>query len=171
MTPITNELLDRYIHNAQLVARSKSERLAVTFAADTTKDSTGATIVHRVVAHCKDSRETDFVRDPSLRQYKKRNRDVEAANRAKAVEEVLSWRGLILREINAALCTRSRRYKKEVSAIRHSADVLILAIAAAVAKALEVNIVVIAAMVAALLRMVLSMGVSVFCKRSEAGLF
>jgi hypothetical protein len=115
---------------------------------------------------CKDASDPEFIRDPSLpsRPKRRRNPELEAENRKKAAEEVCSWRNVILKEINAALCSRSPRYKKEVSAIKHSADVLILAIAAAVAKALEVNIVVIAALVAALLRMVLSMGVSLFCK-------
>jgi hypothetical protein len=170
MHNISTEVIDRYIHNGRLVATSKSEKLAIKLAGELTEEHSKSTtqIENKIVCHLRieDASDPEFIRDPSLppRPKRRRNLELEAENRRKAEEEVWSWRNIILKEINSALCTRSPRYKKEVSAIKHSADVLILAIAASVAKALEVNIVVVAALVAALLRMALSMGVSVFCK-------
>lgn len=72
--------------------------------------------------------------------------------------------------IAVPLCKRSARYKKELSVLGHSGDVIIISIAAAVANTLGVNIVIVASLVAALLRMALKMGVRVFCKRLESGL-
>jgi hypothetical protein len=138
MPGITQALVNRYIKNAELVAESSAEHLAIQKALE------------------------DNAPSPLRRR---RNPYDEKAER-----KVRSWRKLVLKEIRAALCTQNSRYKKHVSAVRQSGDVLILAIAAEVARKLGINIVVIAAMVAALLRMMFAMGISVFCKGIDAGL-
>jgi hypothetical protein len=146
---VTPDLLERYIRNAELVAKSPSERLAVQLA-------------------------TELI---SQRKYKggpPRRKFIPemyfSAEEPKAQVEVLSWRKLILKEIHAALCRRSARYKKEVAVIKNSVDLVIVAIAAHVAQLLKVNIAVVAGLVAALLRFISKMGVSVFCQKFKAGL-
>jgi len=54
--------------------------------------------------------------------------------------------------------------------MKHSADVIVIAIAAAVSKGIGANIVVVASLVAALLRFAMKMGVAVFCKKFKTGL-
>jgi hypothetical protein len=60
--------------------------------------------------------------------------------------------------------------KKKFTMGAEARAVLILAIAAAVAKVVGANIAVVASRVAALLRIVLTMGLSVFRKRLETGM-
>jgi hypothetical protein len=75
-----------------------------------------------------------------------------------------SWRDAILQEIHLALCERSSKYAKEVKALGSNGRLLIGAIAGYVAAVIGWSVAVIAALVAALLRLFLIMGVSVFCK-------
>jgi hypothetical protein len=80
--------------------------------------------------------------------------------------EVAKWKFLILNELHIALCTRKRKYGKEVAALKQNAGLLIGAIAGYVAALIGgVAAAVIAALVAALLRFVLVLGVGVFCER------
>ena len=147
MPSLPSETVNRYIKNAQAVSRSRAERLAVTYAL-------GVNAPPRQIKYHRKAR------NPRLRPPKEKS---------KTEKEVRTWVDSVLAEIHAALCKRSPRYKKEVSVLNHSGDVIIISIAAAVANQLRVNIVVVASLVAALLRMALKMGVSVFCKRFESG--
>jgi hypothetical protein len=146
---VTPDLLERYIRNAKLVASSPTERLAVQLATEL--------IVQRAYKNGPPSGK--FIPEMYL-----------SAEEPKAVMELLSWQKLVLKEIHAALCKRSARYKKEVAVIKNSVDLVIVAIAAHVAQLLKVNIAIVAALVAALLRFISKMGISVFCQKFKAGL-
>jgi len=115
---VTPDLLERYIRNAELVAKSPTERLAVQLA-------------------------TELIAQRKYKDGPPKGKFIPemyfAAEEPKAVMEVLSWRKLILKEIHAALCERSARYKKEVAVIKNSVDFVIVAIAAHVAQLLKVN--------------------------------
>lgn len=137
------ELVNRYIGNAKLVAASQTERWAVRLA---------------MKMNAPPPRVLKVVRNP-----------IEPRKKSTIEKRVDYWQDLILKEIHTALCKKSKRYSKEVAALKHSGEVLILAISAGVAKAIGVNIVVIAALVAALLRIMVLMGISVFCKNYEIG--
>ena len=145
MPEISSELVNRYIDGARVFAKSKTEKLAVQMAAE--------------------------LNSPRSRKYRRvRNPHQEPKKQSKEQKEVRAWYDLIFEEIHSALCTRSTRYKKQMAVLRHSGEVLILYIASTVAKKLQVNVVVVAAPVAALLRMISAMSVSVFCKRFDAGM-
>ena len=92
--------------------------------------------------------------------YRRRNPELEAES------QVITWRTLVVNEIHAALCTR-KNYRKQVADLKRNANVLIIAIAGFIAAKLAIAVGVISALVASVLRFVLSMGVSVFCKRKE----
>jgi|GEM_PF-6082682 len=144
MTGLTYALVNQYIAEAQAVAKSETERLAVQLAAKMNAPSTGI--------------------------KRKRNPHVEPKNESKAEKEVRSWEDLILEEIHTALCTERKKYRKEVADLKHNAKLLIAGIAGYVAAKLGVPVAVVAALVASLLNILLGMGVSVFCKRFEAGM-
>jgi hypothetical protein len=80
---------------------------------------------------------------------------------------IISAQQLIRQEIHLALCKKSSRYSQHVRAISHSVDVLILGVSAYVAEKIKMSVVVVASLVAAFLRIILAMGVSVFCKKYE----
>jgi hypothetical protein len=143
MPSLTPELVNRYIEKAQAVAGSRTDRLAVELA--------------------------ESINSPP-QDIRRRNPYKETKEESKAEEEVRSWQGLILNEIHAALCGRSKKYRKHVEALRDNANLLIGGIAVHIAGQLGVAVAVVAALVAALLRLVFSMGLSVFCRRFEAGL-
>ena len=84
-----------------------------------------------------------------------------------AQRQVNTWRTLILEEIHAALCTR-KKYKKQVADLKKNADLLIVAISGYLACVLGVAVGVIAALVAALLRIACAMGITVFCRKFSA---
>jgi hypothetical protein len=157
MPILPSEVVNRYIENAQAVAESKTERLAVNFALRVNAPPFSLGLI-----------------EPPRHIMYRRARNPRTAGgpkeRSKTEKEFQTWVDSVLAEIHAALCKRSARYKKEVSVLRHSGDVIIISIAAAVANKLGVNIVIVASLVAALLRMALKMGASVFCKRFESGL-
>src|SRR5215469_10059643 len=96
------ELVNRYIGSAKLVAESQAERWAVRLA---------------VKMNAPPSRVPRVARNPIV-------------PRKKSIVEkrVDHWQDLILREIHTALCKKSKRYSKEVAALKHSGEVLILAI-------------------------------------------
>jgi hypothetical protein len=124
---VTPDLLERYIRNAKLVAGSPTERLAVQLA-------------------------TELIAQRKYKGGPPRGKFIPemyfSAEEPKAeIMELLSWRRLILKEIHAALCKRSARYKKEVAVIKSSVDLFIVAIAAHVAQLLKVNIAIVAALV------------------------
>ena len=94
------------------------------------------------------------------RLLKPRRRNPESKEQTQA----LLWKNLILEEINSALCTH-KKYKKQVADLKKSADFLIIAISAYIAGAIGVGVGVVSALVAAILRVICSMGVGVFCRR------
>jgi hypothetical protein len=67
-------------------------------------------------------------------------------------EQVVSWKILILQQIELALCTRSKKYAKHVAALKKNDGLLISAIAGYVAKSAGIAVVVAAALAAAMLR-------------------
>ncbi len=148
---VPRSLVNRYIEGAQLVARSKTERLTV----DMALRLNALTPTFRAERKAKGK----FIAEMHF-----------AAKESQAEKEVRSLRNLVLDEIHAALCTRRSRYQKEVAAMKHNADVIVIAIAAAVSKGIGANIVVVASLVAALLRLAMKMGVAVFCKKFKTGL-
>lgn len=153
MEPISEELVNRYIKSAKPFAKSKTELLAIQLAVKLNspprrhrrKYKSGGTFVGTIHAA--------------------------AEKESKQEREVRSWRELIVKEIHATLCTRSTRFKKEFAVLKHSGEVLVLYLSSAVANKLQVNVVIVAAPVAALLRITFKMGIAVFCKRFEAGTF
>jgi hypothetical protein len=80
-----------------------------------------------------------------------------------------SWLRLSRREIHIALCTRSARYRKYVDAIDQNFNLLIGVVAIAVAGKIGMAVTVVSSLVAALLRLIMKMGVAVFCKSYAAG--
>jgi hypothetical protein len=78
---------------------------------------------------------------------------------------VAGWNAAVLKEIHTALCTGSRKYAKHRSALRRSADQLIGTIAGLLAAKLGVGAVIIAPLVAALLRMAVLIGLNAFCQQ------
>ena len=170
-TTVTREHVNRYIKDAALVAQSETEQLALQTAVGLNAwppkkffaESLGTKFEESYSAFVHVPGSGPRIRNPRVIKR------IEAAA-STAGEEIQSWQKLILKEIRSAFCGRSRRYKKEVSVMKNSVDVLILAIAAAVAKAIGANIVVVAALVASLMRFVMSVGISVFCEKSKSGL-
>jgi hypothetical protein len=67
--------------------------------------------------------------------------------------------------VHSALCRRSKKYAKEVAALKQNGKLLIGAIAGYIAASVGVAVAVIAALVAAVLHLVLKVGVSAFCER------
>ena len=90
--------------------------------------------------------------------------------KARATQEVATWQRLIFKQLHIALCTRSKKYTKEVTALKQNARLLIAAIAGYVAASAGVTKAVIAALVAAILRFVLAIGRSAFCERMSVAL-
>jgi hypothetical protein len=80
-----------------------------------------------------------------------------------------SWLNLARKEIHIALCTKSTRYRKYVDAIDQNFNLLIGVIAIAIAGRIGMAVTVVSSLVAALLRLILKMGVAVFCKSYADG--
>jgi uncharacterized membrane-anchored protein len=145
---LTTELVRRYIKSAQPFVESKTDRLvlqrAIRLNAPPTK--------HR-------------------RQKNPRGKFIGTINAAadKDAVKVESLESAIWAEIHAALCKRTARYRKNVDVIRDNVHLLIGGIAVHVAEKFGLAVAIVAAVVAALLRIVLQMGVTVFCKRFKSG--
>ena len=144
MSRLTPELVNRYIEEAQAVAKSETERLAVQLAAE--------------------------LNSPPRKYRRERNPHEEPKRKSKAEKEVQSWEDLILEEIHSALCTSRNKYSKEIADFKNNAKLLIALIAGYIAGKLGIQVVVISALIASLLNIILGMGVSVFCKKFEAGM-
>jgi hypothetical protein len=152
MAPLTPELVNLYIKSAQPFANSKAELRAIRLAQRLNSPSG----------------------DKVKIRYKKNGKFI---RRLYAYAEepppdkllVDSWKTLILKEMHAAFCLRIARYRKAVNVLTENANTLIALIAGYVAAKLGIAIAVIAALVASLLRIVATMGVSVFCKRFAQG--
>lgn len=85
-----------------------------------------------------------------------------------AEKDVASWKMLIIKELHIALCSRSKKYAKYVTALKENANLLIGAVAGWLAHSARIAVAaatVIAALVAAVLKFVLALGVGVFCER------
>lgn len=147
MPTIPKTLVDEYIKAAKPLAESAVDRIAIRMAIKLNEPSK-----HR-------ERRRNPIRIPEIHA---------AADKSEV--EAQRWRDLILAEIHNALCTRSTKYKQYTGAIRDSGSVLIGMIASKIAGEVGAAFAVVGALVAALLRMVFSMGISVFCKRFESGL-
>jgi hypothetical protein len=143
MPALTPELVSLYIESAKPFAHSQVERRAIKLALQLNSPPQGVKKKHKGM----------FVGE------------INAASQEGPDAVVLSWKRLILKEIHAALCRRTARYRKEVDTFKDDANILIGAIAGYVAGKLGVAVAVVAALVAALLRLVVSMGVAVFCER------
>lgn len=143
MTPLTAELVNRYIESAQPFAESKVDRLVL--------------------------QRADDWNNPVWHYHRRRNPHVEKPEQTKAERQVRSLEDLVWDEIHAALCKRTARYRKHVEAVRDNVHLLIGGIAVYVAGELGFAVAIVAALVAALLRIVLQMGVAVFCKKFESG--
>ena len=150
MTTLTPELVNRYIASAQPFVESKTDRLAL-------------------------QRAIELNAPPKRRLRNPRGKYIGdmyfAAHVDKAAVKVESLQTAIWAEIHAALCKKTARYRKHVDVIRDNVHLLIGGIAVHVAGKLGLAVAIVAAVVAALLRIVLQMGVTVFCKRFKSGLF
>jgi hypothetical protein len=143
MPTITRELVSRYIEGAQPFAESKTERLAIQLAAE--------------------------LNTPSPKRRSARNpRKEKPKKKSKTDKKIRSWQELIWQEIHAVLCTSTSRCRKQVATLKNNTDLMIWTIAAYIAGKIGIAVAVVAALVASLLRLVSSMGVSVFCKRFAA---
>jgi hypothetical protein len=154
MEPISQELVNRYIKSAKPFAKSKTELLAIQLAVK----------LNSPPPHYR-------------RKYKKSGGKfigtihAAAEKQSKPEKTVRTWREFIVKEIHATLCKKSSRFKKEFAVLKHSGEVLVLYISSTVANKLQVNVVIVAAPVAALLRVIFKMGISVFCKKVQADTF
>lgn len=142
---ITSELVSRYVKGARPFAESATEQLAIKLAA-------------RINSPPK-----------RVRMMRRNPYRPSAKKLSKPEAQVRSWQDLIMKELHTAFCTRSRRYQKYVAAFSDNVHLLIGGIAVYVAGQIGVAVAIVAALVAALLRVVCTMGVSVFCRRFEAG--
>jgi hypothetical protein len=155
---ISEKLVDQYIQRALLLAESSADRLAIRLAFTINVQVTnGTTHLQRGV----------YVGEiyASSHKIEPAHREIESAART-----VHSWRDAVLQEIHETLCTKKKRPKKLTGANKQSVDGLVTMIAVAVATHVGVAVPIIATLVAALLRFVLSIGISAFCKRFRAGL-
>jgi hypothetical protein len=158
MPEISSELVNRYIEGARVFAESKTERLAIQMAANLSGSR---------------KRRLDFTAEERRSKQPDYKTEVRSPRRTradvKAEQELDSWEILIFEEIHAALCSRNSRHKKQLSVLKDSGEVFILYIASAVATKLRVKVVIVAAPVAALLRIVFGIGISIFCKTYKPG--
>jgi hypothetical protein len=81
--------------------------------------------------------------------------------------EVDSIRRLVLREPGKALCEKSPRYRKAIADLKRNGSLLIAGVAGYVASKFGLAVGVVTALVAALLRLILQMGVAAFCVRLQ----
>jgi hypothetical protein len=82
-----------------------------------------------------------------------------------SISPEVPWRNAILKEVHIALCSRSRKYAKEMAALKGNVKLLIGAIAGYVAASIDGSVAIIAALVAAFLHVIFKVGVSAFCER------
>lgn len=187
MPSLNRELVGRYIESAELFAASEAERKMIRLASEINwptryRAPLGRARYRRYTEerhefkskHKSKSRSGKLPETFSRFATKKTGIRIRAlaASADEPVEAdgtTRSWQRLIRKEIHLALCTRSARYRKYVDAINHNVHLLIGAIAVSVAGQLGLAVTVVAALVAALLRLTVSMGVAVFCKKFAEG--
>jgi hypothetical protein len=152
MPALTPELVNKYIESAQPFVESKTDRLVLQQA-------------------------VELNAPPKFRQYRRERNprgkyigDMYFAA-DKDAEKVESLQEAIWGEIHAAFCKKTARYRKNVEVIRDNVHLLIGGIAVYVAGKFGLAVAIVAAVVAAMLRLVLQMGVAVFCKRFKSGFF
>lgn len=165
MAILDRNLVSRYIESGQVFAASETEKKMVRLALELNSPPRG----HRAWPGRTMYSRRKFKSAKSARGYsiKKSGKFIGEilASAEKADETSSNWQRLIRKEIHLALCTRSTRYRKYVENLSHNVHLLIGAIAVSVAGKLGLAVTVVAALVASLLRLSVSMGVAVFCKK------
>jgi hypothetical protein len=138
---ISSETVYEYIRQARPFARSAASRMALDYSSQIIEPKPTAVIL------------------PLRRGVRSDNK-----SGIRVLNKVLTWRHVIYSQIHLALCKPRSRYRKYVDQLKHNIDLLIAAIAAFVGARLKVEAAVIAAMVAASLKLICEMGIEVFCK-------
>jgi hypothetical protein len=155
---IPRKVVRDYIGNAQLLARSQVEFLAVD-EAERIVERFDRIDLNRELARGVDPIDLAVGRRGPI--------DIQAAeappDRIAAEKQVFRWKESIVEELRVALCTKQKKYEKEIATIKKKADALIVAVAAVVAAKFGAVAGVLAGLVAALLQLILSMGLSAFC--------
>ena len=146
--PVSPELVNAYLEDAQAAASTRRETEALQAINAPLFEFMLSQALFRSAKDKEISREVQFVGELA----------------GGAPPPSSPWRDVILQEIHLALCEHSKKYAKEVKALASNGRLLIGAIAGYVAAILGWSVAVIAALVAALLRLIFKMGVSVFCK-------
>jgi hypothetical protein len=152
-TTISRGLVNSYIKAARTKAKSQSEKAAVTKALLL---SAPASSPHLATALT--------LSQSQLVAYYSYG-PVPKIDESKAEKDVATWQRLIFNQLHVALCTRTKKYAKEMAALQRNARLLIGAVAGYVAASVGATVAVIAALVAALLRLVLKIGLAAFCER------
>lgn len=148
MTALTPELVRRYIESAEPFVESKTDRL----------------VLQRAIR----------LNSPPTKHRRQKNPrgkfigKIYAATDKDALK-VESLESAVWKEIHAALCKKTARYRKNVDVIRDNVHLLIGGIAVHVAGKFGLAVAIVSAVVAALLRIVLQMGVTIFCERFKSG--
>jgi hypothetical protein len=157
MTILDGELVSRYIESGKIFAASETEKKMLRLASEL-----------NAPPRARHSMRKFRMAKSGGRFSAKKSRKFIGTILASAEKEdktARTWQELIRKEIHLALCTRSTRYRKCVQAINDNVHLLIGAIAVFVAGQLGLAVAVVAALVAALLKLSMSMGVAVFCKK------
>jgi hypothetical protein len=81
------------------------------------------------------------------------------------VTTVASLKTEILRQLHLALCKRSKKYAKEVAALKRNIKLLIAAISGYLAASTGFSSAVIAALVASILLLIMKIGLETFCEQ------
>jgi hypothetical protein len=164
MTIVDGDLVSRYIESGQVFATSEAEKKMLRLASEL-NSPTRRTRTHTVST----MHRVRFKSAKSSSGYsaKKSGKFIGTvfASADKEDKTARTWQQLIRKEIHLALCTQSTRYRKYVEAVNNNVHLLIGAIAVSVAGQLGLAVAVVAALVAALLRLSMSMGIAVFCKK------
>jgi hypothetical protein len=161
MPALTRKKVDLYIDTAHAFVTTPIEKEVVQVAAELNSfpDKRRTPTVKRRYK----GRASRKKRVPTLRTYV--GRILASASTTAGPKPIITVQQLIRQEILLALCKKSSPYSKHVRAIKHSVDVLILGVSAFVAEKIKMSVVVVASLVAAFLRIILAMSVSVFCKK------
>lgn len=148
MNPIRIRLVHQYVRSGKLFVESEADRQVIALAIRLTS-----------AAPKKKKSKGKYIGDIHA----------QAEAETKETKVVRSLKQLILDEIYAALCKKSQRYRRYVDQVKQNGHLLIGAIAVQVAGHLGMAVGVVAALVAALLRLAFSMGIEIFCKRYRSG--
>jgi hypothetical protein len=164
MAILDRNLVSRYIESGQVFAASETEKKMVRLALELNSPRGHRARPGRTMYSRRKFKSAKSARGYSIKKSGKFIGEI-FASAEKADETSRNWQRLIRKEIHLALCTRSTRYRKYVENLSHNVHLLIGAIAVSVAGKLGLAVTVVAALVASLLRLSVSMGVAVFCKK------